>query len=141
MTSVYLIGSLRNPIIPGISVELREKTGFEVFDDWFAPGPRADDHWKEYEEARGHTYEQALNGWAAQHIFEFDKHHIDRCDIGLLIMPAGKSGHLELGYMIGQGKPGYILMDAPDRWDVMAKFAEVHFNIESLVDALREVGP
>jgi nucleoside 2-deoxyribosyltransferase len=40
------------------------------------------------------------------------------------MLPAGKSGHLELGYMIGQGKPGYILLDAEHkRWDVMYKFA------------------
>lgn len=136
---IYVIGSLRNEAIPTIGSTLREETGFEVFDDWFSPGPEADDFWKKYEEARGRTYEEALKGWAGKHVFEFDKHHIDRSDIGVLIMPAGKSGHLELGYMIGCGKPCFVLMDVQDRWDVMYQFADgVFFDFESLVDALKK---
>lgn len=134
---IYVVGSLRNENIPTFSNILREETGFEVFDDWFSPGPEADDFWKKYEEARGRTYEEALSGWAGKHVFEFDKHHIDRADIGVLIMPAGKSGHLELGYMIGRGKPTYVLMDVQDRWDVMYQFATgVLFNMEDLVKEL-----
>ena len=138
---IYVIGSLRNEQIPTISNTLREETGFEVFDDWFSPGPEADDFWKKYEEARGRTYEQALSGWAGKHVFEFDKHHIDRADIGVLVMPGGKSAHLELGYMIGCGKKGYVLMDKQDRWDVMYQFATgVFFNMEDLLAALKKDG-
>ena len=55
-----------------------------------------------------------------------------------MVMPAGKSGHLELGYMLGQGKKGYILFDKePDRWDVMYQFATgVFFNKEELINEL-----
>jgi len=121
-----------------LAKEIRE-LGFEVFDDWFSPGPRADDHWRDYEIARGHTYKQALQGWAGKHIFEFDKFHIDRSDIGILVMPAGKSGHLELGYMIGQGKLCYILFDQePERYDVMYQFAkDVFFDKQELFDILK----
>ena len=120
---IYIIGSLRNKKIPHLAKELR-KFGFDVFDDWFSPGPEADEFWRKYEKVRGSTYKEALNNWAAKHVFEFDKHHIDASDIGVLIMPAGKSGHLELGYMIGQGKPGFILFEEePERWDVMHQFA------------------
>lgn len=136
---IYIIGSLRNENIPSIAVKLREETGLEIFDDWFSPGPKADDYWKEYEEARGRNYKEALTGYAATHVFAFDKHHIDRADIGVLIMPAGKSGHLELGYMLGKGKPGYILLDKPDRWDVMYQFATgVFFNMEDLIEELKK---
>ncbi len=45
---IYLIGSLRNPNIPAIANELRT-LGYEVFDDWYAAGPEADDYWKSYE--------------------------------------------------------------------------------------------
>ena len=137
--TVYVIGSLRNPEIPNIAKKLREETGFDVFDDWFSPGPEADDYWKRYEEARGRTYQEALNGWAGKHVFEFDKFHIDRSDIGVLVMPAGKSAHLELGYMLGRGKLGYILMDSPDRWDVMVQFATgVFFNMNDLLEELKK---
>jgi len=135
---IYLIGSLKNAQISYLAKEIRE-LGFEVFDDWFSPGPRADDHWRDYEIARGHTYKQALQGWAGKHIFEFDKFHIDRSDIGILVMPAGKSGHLELGYMIGQGKLCYILFDQePERYDVMYQFAkDVFFDKQELFDILK----
>lgn len=140
MKEIYLIGSLRNPEIPTFAKEIRD-LGFLVFDDWFSPGPEADDYWKKYETDRGRTYEEALKGYAGQHVYEFDKGHMDRCDIGLLMMPAGKSGHLELGIMIGSGKPGIIFMDTPDRWDVMVQFANengggIFFNKEQLFEGL-----
>ena len=47
MKTIYLMGSLRNPTIPELSVAIR-KIGFEVFDDWYSPGPKADDHWRNY---------------------------------------------------------------------------------------------
>jgi len=123
---IYIIGSLRNEYIPHIAKELR-KLGFKVFDDWFSPGPEADEFWRKYEKVRGSTYKEALRNAAGKHVFEFDKEHIDESQIGVLIMPAGKSGHLELGYMIGQGKPCFIFFEEePERWDVMHQFAFVN---------------
>lgn len=138
---VYLIGSLKNrdKVIP-MSKKLR-KLGFkEVFDDWIAPGPNADDHWRDYEKKRGRTYGEALKGWAATHIFEFDSFHIDRSDLGIMYMPCGKSGHLELGVILGSGKRGYILFDKePERWDVMYQFATgIFFNYEELKEELEK---
>jgi nucleoside 2-deoxyribosyltransferase len=134
---IYLIGSLKNRKIIDIANNLR-KAGFEVFDDWIAPGPEADDFWREYEKRRGSNYKEALNHWAGKHVFEFDKGHIERSDIGILVMPAGKSGHLELGYMIGQGKKCFVLFDEePERWDVMYQFAEdVFFDFKDLIKEL-----
>lgn len=134
---VYVIGSLRNAGVPDLSKYLRE-AGYDVFDDWFAAGPEADDYWMAYEKNRGHSYSQALKGYAASHVFNFDKKHLDEADIGVLMLPAGKSGHLELGYMIGTGKPGFILYDeVPERFDVMYKFAnDVCFSPEDLLEKL-----
>ena len=143
---VYIIGSLRNENIPVLANKVRKEfPTYEVFDDWFSPGPEADEFWRKYEKKRGSTYKQALNNWAGKHVFEFDKHHIDRADIGILYMPAGKSGHLELGYMIGQGKRCYILFDKePDRWDVMYQFCNLNngsicFSYEELEKELKKV--
>ena len=137
---IYLIGSLRNEKIPHIANKIRE-LGFEVFDDWFSPGPEADEYWRKYEKVRGSSYKEALSNWAGKHVFEFDKFHIDRASIGVLYMPAGKSAHLELGYMLGQGKRGYILFDEePERWDVMYQFATgVFFSYEELAAELDKV--
>lgn len=141
MKKVYLAGSLRNPELPRIGARLRSDTGLDVFDDWFSPGPEADDFWKKYSEARGQSYKEALSGRAARQVFEFDKHHIDTADVGVLVMPAGKSCHLELGYMVGQGKPTFVLMDVPDRWDVMYQFVtKVCFSYQELAGELNKIG-
>jgi hypothetical protein len=134
---IYLIGSLRNPNVPLVADELRT-WGFEVFDDWYAAGPEADDYWRDYEMGRGHNFTKALKGYAARHVFSFDHHHLDRATTVILLMPAGKSGHLEFGWAVGRGKKGYILLDGePERFDVMYQFAHgVFTNMRQLVDQL-----
>lgn len=137
MSVIYLIGSLRNPKVPQVAQYLR-LLGHEVFDDWHAAGPEADDYWQQYEIARGHTLAEALQGYAARHVFEYDHYHLNRADIGVLMLPTGKSGHLEFGYLIGRGKPGYILLDKePERFDVMYRFAcGVYSTLKELGEAL-----
>lgn len=139
--SIYVIGSLRNPEIPKFANELQAQ-GFEAFADWFSPGPQADDFWRDYSKIRGLTYKQAIQSHGAKNIFEFDKSHLDRCDAAVMVMPAGKSGHLELGYTIGRGKPGFILFDGePDRYDVMTQFATgIFFSKEELFEELKKYG-
>jgi len=140
INSVYIIGSLRNPAIPGFANELAKACNLEAFADWFSPGPAADDYWRDYSKERGLNYRQALQSYAATHIFEFDKHHLERCDAVVMLMPAGKSGHLELGYAIGKGKPGYILFDGePERYDVMTQFATgIFFDKEDLFQEINK---
>lgn len=122
---LYIIGSLRNPGIPGLSSLIRRKApGIEVFDDWHAAGPHGDDAWRDYSKARGQSYLEALEGYAANHVFQYDQMHLDSSDGALLVLPAGKSAHLELGYMAGRDKWTGILIDDPERWDVMVKFAK-----------------
>ncbi len=128
MRSIYVIGSMRNPRVPEIAQALRG-LGIEVYDDWHSSGPESDDRWQAYEKARGRTYREALAGYHAQNVFALDKLHLDRCDAALLVLPAGKSGHLELGYTLGRDKPGYILLEGePDRFDVMTLFATAIFT-------------
>lgn len=135
--SIYIIGSLRNPLIPEIGNKLRS-IGWDAFDDWYGAGPEADDKWKEYETLRNRSYKEALGGYAARHVFAFDKYHLDRCDAAVLVLPAGRSGHLELGYFCGTGKPGYVLFDAEyDRWDVMYQFAtDRFFTVNEMMEKL-----
>jgi hypothetical protein len=127
---------LRNPEIPIIAGKLRQ-TGHEVFDDWFAAGPNADDHWRDYEKQRGRTYVEGLQGLAARHVFAFDRFHLERADIAVLALPSGRSCHLEMGWHLRSGKPGYVLIDDPERWDCMYQFATgVFTNINALIDHL-----
>lgn len=136
MTSIYIIGSLANPEIPRIAAKLREE-GFDAFDQWHAVGPEGDKWWQEHFKAKGYNLAQSLKMDFVQTAFNFDKKHLDRCEAAVLVLPAGKSGHLELGYCIGRGKPGFILMEGdPDRYDLMYGFATLCYSMEDLIDAL-----
>lgn len=137
---VYLIGSLRDRKIPEVGEYLRQSTGFEVFDQWWTASEDADDWLRDYFKFRNLSYKDAIHSYAAQHIFTFDKHHLDRADIGVLVMPSGKSCHLELGYLAGQGKSTFVLFDQePERVDIMYNFAtDIFFNKEELVKKLCE---
>lgn len=133
---VYLAGSLRNPAIPTIMDSLHVGANAKVFADWYAAGPEADDHWKTFYQGVGYTYREALKEPASVNTFLFDKRHMERSRVMVLALPAGKSGHLELGWFLGRGGTGYILLDSSeDRWDVMYQFATgVTSDIDELVD-------
>ncbi len=138
MKAIYIIGSLRNRDLVIETGNKLRAIGIEGFDDWISPGPEADDKWKEYAEARGQSYVEAINGWAAEHVYMFDKFHLDRCDGAILVQPAGKSCHLEAGYMVGKGKPLWIWLDNPERWDVMMRFATyIGYDIDEIIEEVR----
>ena len=139
---IYLIGSLRNPAIPEITNKLTA-AGFDIFSDWYAVGPEADDFWQAYEKGRGRSYIEALKSPAAQNVVAFDKRHLDKADMGILVYPAGRSGHTEMGYMLGQGKKCFLLLDqepGPEfRWDVMVNLATgVYLTLEEIIKEIRK---
>lgn len=125
---IYIGGSMKNERVNDLAKQLRS-VGIEVFDDWICSGPDADDHWKEYEEDRGRTYIEALQGAHAKNVVEFDKFNIDRSDAFVMVLPCGRSAHIELGYCVGVGKPSYIVLTSDhDRWDVMYAMATKVFQ-------------
>lgn len=138
MRSIYVIGSMRNPRIPVVAKALRE-IGWDAFDDWYSPGEQCDDKWQEYEKQRGRTFREALEGHHARHAFELDEKNIERCDAGVLVLPAGKSAHIELGVFRGANKPRYILMDGePERFDLMYRFAtRIFMSLDEMIEELR----
>ena len=134
---IYLIGALKNPRVLEVAKQLREK-GYDVFDEWMSSGPETDRHWQEYEKFRGRSYKEALAGYHAQHAFALDKLHLDQCKAAVLVLPAGKSAHLELGYVVGRNKPGYILLEGePERYDLMNLLAtDVFYSLDELLEVL-----
>jgi len=136
---VYLVGSLRNPKVLELGNEIRA-LGIECVDNWYAAGERADDSWQAYSNARGRTYQEALESREARHVFHFDRAYLNLADAVVLLYPAGKSGHIEFGYAVGRGKRGYILQEEPaDRYDVMLQFGTQLFHDQpSLLATMRE---
>lgn len=135
---IYVIGSMRNPVVAQIAGMLRA-SGYEVFDDWLSPGPEADVEWQKYEQDRGRSFVEALHGHHAWNVFEFDKRHLDAADICVMVHPTGKSAYAEMGYMVGRGKRVVAYVpDKPERWDIMLRFATS--IVDNLEDLLKEVG-
>lgn len=137
---VYLISALKHSGVVHLGNKLR-KLGFDVFDDWYAAGPEADDYWAKYEKARGRTYTEALEGWHAKHVFALDYQHLLQADVGILLLPASRSAHLEAGFLAGQGKPVFVLMEeGQDRWDVMyLLLTKVFTDEDDLLEHMKEL--
>ena len=122
------MGSLANAKIPAIANAIEETSNrsIHVFADWHTPGPNADEYWRAHEIARGFSYREALYRPAATNAFEFDLRNMNSSHGAVLAYPAGKSAHMELGYMAGAGKPTVILLESANwqaRPDLMLRLA------------------
>lgn len=73
--------------------------------------------------------------------FQEDKHWLDWAECVVLLLPSGKSAHLEAGYAAGRGKKLVILGEFPKgEMDVMYGFAQYLVrNIDELEEALNRL--
>ena len=103
---IYVASSWRNPLYEGIVEGLRS-LGYEVYDFKHPDGDegfhwsRVEDSWqdwtmKEYRDALGSEY--------AQFGFYRDFDAMKAADVCVLLLPCGRSAHLEAGWMKGAGK-------------------------------------
>jgi nucleoside 2-deoxyribosyltransferase len=111
---IYLASSWRNPAQPETVIWLRS-LGHEVYDfrnpatnDSGFSWREIDPYWLHWSAAQ---YLVALTSEEAKRGYAFDKNALDWCDTCILLLPCGRSAHLEAGYAIGQGKPTYIVLD------------------------------
>ena len=74
--------------------------------------------------------------------FVEDKKWLEWCEVCILVLPSGKSAHLEAGYAKGQGKRLYIFGELQKGdFDVMYGFADGIFRdyeMPDLIEALKE---
>lgn len=114
---IYVATSWRNDAQPEVVKYLRD-AGHEVYD---FRNPREHDlqrdngfHWNDIDEQwQAWTPEQfraALNHPLSLAGFASDMAALVWCDAVLLVMPCGRSSHLELGWGIGAGKRTAILL-------------------------------
>lgn len=110
---IYLASSWRNPFQPE-ALRLLRSAGHDVY-DFRNPAPGENGFsWAEIDKGwQDWTPEQFIAGLAhpiAQHGYGFDKGGLDWADACVLLLPCGKSAHLEAGYSIGKGKPTLVVL-------------------------------
>lgn len=114
---IYVASSWRNEDQQPI-VRILEKVGHEVYDfknPNMGPGNRGQGfHWSDidpnWQKWTPSQFKNALTDPVAEDGFASDKMALDWCDACLLVMPCGRSAHLELGYAIGAKKKSIILL-------------------------------
>lgn len=110
---IYVASSWRNTEQPAVVAALRA-AGHEVYD---FKNPRPDDfgfHWSDIDPGwltwSGQRFRDALQHPIAVAGFESDMHALRTCDACVLVLPCGRSAHLELGWAVGAGKRTAILL-------------------------------
>lgn len=111
---IYVASSWRNAHQPAVVEALRGE-GHEVY-DFRNPAPGNKGFaWSEIDrEWLGWKPEVFADLLATHPVaaagFALDKGALDWCDTCVLVLPCGRSAHLEAGYTAGQGKDTYILL-------------------------------
>ena len=123
---IYVASSWRNEAQPKVVATLREM-GHDVYDfknplsrgggfTW----SKVDENWQNWSV---NSYLKALRHPAAEAGFTNDYEAMKWADAFVLVMPSGRSAHLEAGWAIGQGKPTCILLADDQEPELMYKLA------------------
>lgn len=142
MSKIYIASSWKNAgNVRAIAEALRDE-GFQV-DDFTDPSKgRYVFNWREIEEDVMKLDAVAfIKDERTQRAFKEDKGKIEWADVLVMVLPAGNSSHLEMGYAAGLGKRTIIF--APDgfpkgHFDTMYGFANLLTDdVVALVEALK----
>lgn len=123
MSRIYVASSWRNQYQPNVVKILRDQLRHEVYDFRNPPG-KAGFQWKDVEEGWMQwdleryrellqTHPDAARGFLA------DYRAMQWADTCLLVLPCGRSAHLEAGYFNGANKRLIILIPEPIEPDLM----------------------
>jgi hypothetical protein len=140
MTYVYVAASWRTIHQPLVVAELRA-AGFDVYD---FRNPRKGDYgfsWSQIDPAwqswSPEQWRAALQHPVAQAGFRSDMDALRAADAVLLVLPSGRSAHLELGWAAGAGKvTGILALESTDP-DLMVLMCD--FLALSIPEAIEEL--
>jgi hypothetical protein len=139
---VYVASSWRNEIQPVVVSKIRA-AGHEVY-DFRNPKPgnhgfhwhEIDQNWKAWDCS---TFRNALQHPLAETGFALDWTAMEWADSCILVMPCGRSAHIEAGYFRGAGKRLVILLSSGEP-ELMYKMAyHLALTVEEAVAALSGV--
>lgn len=139
---IYVASSWRNEIQPQVVAALRA-AGHEVY-DFRHPAPSDDGFsWSEIDRDwkawTPEAYVRGLEHPAAQRGFNFDMTALDGADATVLVLPCGRSAHLEAWYTAGQGKPVVILLDPTFEPELMYKMGRCTTTVKGVIDILAAI--
>jgi hypothetical protein len=141
---IYVASSWRNARQPTIVAVLRD-AGHEVYD---FRHPRAGDegfHWSEidpgWQSWSPEQFRDSLGHPLTRRGFASDFDAMGWADTGVLLLPCGRSAHLEAGYFVGAGKPLYILLSDGEPELMYRMATRVCVNIDEVLDSLKGMTP
>jgi hypothetical protein len=128
MRKIYVASSWKNMAQPAVVQALRA-VGHKVYDfrnpkegDRGFAWEEIDKDWKKWGLSE---YVRALEHPAAKRGFKFDMDALKWADTCVLLLPCGKSAHLELGYAVGMKKTTVILAGETEQPELMYKMVDL----------------
>lgn len=140
---IYVASSWRNDYQPDVVRALRE-LDHDVY-DFKNPSPGDNGfHWSEVDGGyKGWTpleYVHALQHPISQAGFKSDFDAMQWADACVLVLPCGRSAHIEAGWFVGCGKPLLILLDGTYEPELMYLMADsIHDGLGPLLLRLQEI--
>jgi len=134
---IYVASSWRNAHQPNV-VRALQACGHEVY-DFRHPEPGDNGfHWSDidpdWQQWRPLQFRQALDHPIARDGFAKDMDALRACDTCVLVMPCGRSAHLELGYAVGAGKRTCILLSGGEPELMYAMVDRICVSLDDLMD-------
>lgn len=137
---VYVASSWRNNHQPEV-VQMLRANGHEVYD---FKNPREGDngfHWSEIDEDwktwDAEQYRTALIHPIAEDGFSSDWNAMEWANACVLVLPCGRSAHIEAGYFVGAGKRLVILLTGQNEPELMYKMTpHICLTHEEILSAL-----
>ncbi len=145
---IYIASSWKNQKVVLWLADSLEIFGFEVDAFCRATDKRFAFHWSELVDneidLQKHDALSFLEDTKVQRAYQEDKKWLDWADCVIMLMPCGRSSHLEGGYAKGKGKKLFLYGKFPKgEFDVMYGLADGLFRteeIDKLVSTLQSVG-
>ncbi len=134
---IYLASSWRNEQQPSVLKRLRED-GHEVYDFRNPAEGNSGFGWKacQYDMHDPQLYVRHITrDPVAAAGFLFDRDALNWCDTCVLLLPCGRSAHLEAGYAIGQGKQTFIVI-SPEKFEPELMYLLATGICESVTDLM-----
>ena len=140
---IYVASSWRNEALQQMMVKLLRLDGHEVY-DFRNPEPGNDGFaWSEIDREwlkwSPEQFRKALDHPVAAAGFKLDMDALKACDACVLVLPCGRSAHLELGYAVGAGKKTIVLAVSDTEPELMYLMCD-HFVMhpDEVCDLLKE---